>query len=246
MKHGGRIFLSLRLFFVLLVPVSVFSQATVSDSAIRAAGVNTAVGQFRDFMGTAAPLYSGPRYTEYYAQMKESHPFFMGTVAHPGEVMFDHILYPNIFLKYDMLMNKVVLSDSVRLLSTSLNIDKIDYFTIAGQRFIKLYKTKTNNLPETNFYQVLYAGKNLTLYKKDQRKINEDTDHKRYIWSDVSYYLEKDGRYYSISGQSSALNAMDDKRQQLRNYIRSNDLSFRENLEAAVQGTVKYYDSLLK
>ncbi|NCI51556.1 hypothetical protein GWC95_16625 [Sediminibacterium roseum] len=246
MKLFGRLYTCIRLTAVLVLPGAAFSQAAATDSAIRAAGLANAVSQFREHMGTALPLYSGPRYTYYYAQMKEGHPFFRSPMPHRGEVMFDNIFYPNLYLKYDMLMNKVVLTDSAHQVNTTLNNDKIDYFNIDKETFVKLYKTKNNGLPETDFYQVLFEGKNVTLYKKDQRKINEDSEHKRYIWADVSYYLKKGDTYYPVGTQGKALNAMDDKRAQLRSYIRSQNLSFREDVEDAVKATVSYYDSLLK
>jgi hypothetical protein len=246
MNFGGSLFLCLRLACIFWLPTAVFGQSTVSDSAIRAAGLNTAIAQFRDSMGNSMPLYTGPRYTEYYAQMKEGHPFFMGTTPHPGEVMFDNIFYPNLFLKYDMLVNKIILSDSTHVISTSLNSEKIDYFTIGGARFIKLYKTKANGLPDNDFYQVMTEGKHVTLFKKDTRKITEDSEHKRYIWASVTYYLKKGDIYYPVGSQAKALNAMNDKRSQVRSYIKSNSLSFRDNPDVAVQSAVLYYDSLLK
>jgi hypothetical protein len=246
MNFGGRPFLSLRLACIFLLPAPVFSQSTASDSAIRAAGLNNAIAQFRDFMGTSAPFYSGPHYTEYYAQMKEGHPFFRGTMAHQGEVMFDNILYPGLSLKYDMLMNKIILLDEARLLNTTLNTEKIDYFIIDGCRFVKLYKTKTNGLPYDGFYQVMVEGKHVTVFKKDVRKIGEDSEHKRFIWGDVYYYLKKGDVYYPVRTQPKALNAMADKRAQVRSYIKSNNLSFRDFPDLAVQNSVLYYDSLLK
>jgi hypothetical protein len=246
MKSGRRFFLSFRLACFFILPVSVMGQSTASDSAIRADAIDNAVTNFRNFIGTASPFYSGPRYTEYYAQMKEGHPFFLGTMPRRGEVMFDNILYYNLYLKYDLLMNKLILSDSTHLVNTTLNIEKVDYFIIDGHVMVKLFKTKTNGLPETDFYEIVYEGKGIALFRKETRRISEDSEHKRYIWGDVSFFLKKGDVYHSINTQGKALNAMDDKRAQVRSYIRSNELSFRDNLEVAVKKSVMYYDSLLK
>lgn len=246
MRMRRIVFIFCRLACVFILPAAAFGQPAVPDSIAHAAALENAVSTYRDYLGNAASFYAGTRYTDYHLQLKSGHPFFKGLGAYKGEIMFEGILYPNLLLKYDMLIDRVILIDSARLLSTSLNADKIDYFTMDGHRFVKFFKTKSNELPATDFYEVLQEGKGFTLIKKDDRRITEDSEHKRDVRSVVSYYLKKGDVYHPFNNQRQVLAILDDKKAEVRNYIKKKDLAFKENADDTLRSILSYYESLLK
>src|SRR5882757_5410869 len=78
------------------------AQQPAKDSSIRAAAINRAILEYQDFISFAAPLYAGPQYTDYYLKLQEGHPFYLNTYFHYGSILYDHILYEHVPMKYDM------------------------------------------------------------------------------------------------------------------------------------------------
>lgn len=228
------------------------AQQTLQDSSIRATAIKQVRRQYQNFISTAAPLYSGPQYMEYYLQIQKGQPFFLGTEFRQGSIMYDHILYENIPLKYDLIQSRIVLQDATGTFRFSPSNDKIDFFSIEGHSFIKLKKTSTTlSLPPDEFYEVLYTCNRFSLLKKETRVIQEDLrnwagEATRFVVSSANYYIKEGDTYTSVNRKKQVLQYTNNRKTELKQFIRKNNLDFRSDTDNAMISAVSYYQSLLK
>ena len=60
----------------------------------------------------------------------------------------------------------------------------------------------------------------------------------------IDYYIRKNNTYYSVSSQGSMLTILKDKKKELQQYIRANQIKFRKDPEEAMVKIASYYDHL--
>jgi hypothetical protein len=58
--------------------------------------------------------------------------------------------------------------------------------------------------------------------------------------------VRKNNTYYPISSQGSLLSVFKDKKKELQQYIRSNEIKYRKEPEDAMVKIATYYDHLIK
>jgi hypothetical protein len=95
------------------------------------------------------------------------------------------------------------------------------------------------------FYDELYNGKSQVLVKrsKDIQTITSGTAE-NYFDLTTKYFFKKNHIYYSISSQGSLINILKDRKKELQQYIRANQIKFRSDPEEAMVKIASYYDHL--
>jgi hypothetical protein len=227
------------------------AQSPETDTAIRAAAVNHAIQVYHQFVKHSTALYNGREYLEYYHTLHEGHPFFSTVQFGKGTIMYDNVLYEDVSLKYDLVKNEVLIKEPAGIFSLILFNDKIGYFTIHGETFVRIVNTGDENRIATGLYQVLYNGTHATLLKKEKKTIQSNVNQlegvRNYIESKVDYYIQVADGYHPVSTQRDVLNVLKDKKNELQAYIRKNKLKFRKTrTEGSLLSTVTYYNSLKK
>lgn len=227
------------------------AQSGSKDSSRLASAIHRTTVEYLHFMGTAAPIYTGPQYVEYYLQINKGHPFFLNTDFNPGSVHYEDILYENLLIKYDIVENKIVLLNPSTTFRPSLSNDKIDYFTIKDHTFIKLEKNINHpGVPKNGFYEVLFRDAHLSLLKKENKSVQEDLNFGaasiRYVESSVNFYIERGNTFYPVNRKGQLLDLFKDKKTELRQYIRKNNPDFSNDYDNALVSVVNYYESLIK
>lgn len=220
------------------------------DSAIRATAINRAVKEYRNYIGMAAPLYAGPKYTDYSRLIEKDQPFFINKDFHPGSVLFDHILYDRVQLRLDLLTNRLILVDPIGNIELVPDPEKIEAFTISNHYFIKLHREPgVANAPSPGYYEVLFEGNGLTVLRRENKTLRKNLDGPvvtRYILTDADYYLRKGNVYHSINKKSQLLEVLKDRKKELQNFIKNKDLDFDEDKDNAIKTTLQYYQALHK
>ena len=237
---------------ILLCNAKLSAQQPANDSSIRASAIAHAVQQYQAYISFAAPLYAGPQYNDYYLKIQEGHPFFLNTFFHYGSVVYDHMLYENIPIKYDLVQNRVVIQDASGVFRLIPEYDKISSFTILDHSFIKLIKdSSTPSLPKRGFYEVAYTNRHMSLLKKEIKEVVDDLGNsrgtlQRYILSHVNFYAQKGKTYFLLNNKNHVLSFFKDKKTELRQYIRRNNLDFSSDTENAIISVASYYETLIK
>lgn len=233
--------------FCFLIIQNVAGQAILTDSVFYRQSVNKAVHYYTDGAGTSSNLYNGVIYPGYNHRV-QGQPFFVADTFSTGSIYYDGVVYPDIPLTYDLVADELIIPTNDNSLQIQLIKEKIGYFYSHDHLFIRITQDSASDGPGNGFYDMLYDGKATVLVKREKRvrtfgKAEEDIS--RYVQYD-HYYLLLNGRYYSVKGKGSVLDAFQDKKSAVRDFIHSSKISFKKDPENFLIRTAEYYSQLKK
>ncbi|MBS1598062.1 MAG: hypothetical protein JST75_07535 [Bacteroidetes bacterium] len=245
-------------FFILLLQAiscfltntfSGFGQMNKSDSAFYQSAVSHAINIYQESTGDQNPIYNGSLYYGYPFRFKQGNALFLpDTILVKGTVVYDNILYKDIPLEYDNLQDLVITKDSLYWIQ--LNGKKITAFSISGHSFVRLEKNASNkDLVTTGFYEILHEGA-LTVFKKEIKMIHEEPSIveglERSVFTSPYYYIKKEGVIYPVKDQDDIGNILQNKKKEIRQFLRKNKLKFRKDKDNTLLEAVIYYEQTTK
>jgi hypothetical protein len=190
-------------------------------------------------------LYNGRQYIDYNSYLYNAHAYYHGKDLFSGEVLYDGILYEKVPMHYDIIRDVLTVTDLTDKFLIELQIDKIGWFTIDGDRFIYLGADGfTKGIPP-GFYHPLYEGAS-AVYRKDQKIVTEKLESKviRMVRGEHSYYIRRGNEYHSANSKAAVLRIFSDKKTEIRQYLRKNKIDVSEGGDAALISIASYYDQL--
>jgi hypothetical protein len=220
------------LFFFCFCQIS-FCQVKEADSADYKMAVTRAERIYQQARGLQLALYNGPNHNGYPASIKGL-AYFISENWQKGNVFYDGMLYENVSLKFDLVTNEVIVLHPNGF-QVILYTPKVQYFTLADQRFIYLVQSNSQPLV-TGFYHELAKGP-MTILVKRQERIIESVNGliiEKSFETNNQYYIVKEGRPLLIKSLEDILQYTGNKRKIIRKELRNNSLNFRKNKEAAV------------
>jgi hypothetical protein len=224
------------------------AQPTVPDTLISDSAYGLALRQYHTWLDPEPNLYRGGQYAEYGFLLKEGHPFFGEDRFHNGTVTYNGILYENVLLLFDEVLDVLVIPDPLKVFKISLIPAQVSAFTIGDHSFVRLSDSLNRSQPANGFYEQLYKG-HVSLLKRERKTIQEDVSNpaegiQRLIEVHVSYYFERGGEYYPVNNKGSLLYALKDKSREASKFMRHNHLKVRKNKENTLVKVVAWYDGL--
>ncbi|TDX00318.1 hypothetical protein [Dinghuibacter silviterrae] len=215
--------------------------AAQTDSA--AFGV--AVAQFHRLLAPENNLYNGGEYVDYASNLKSGIPYFGSKESYDGSVLYDGIRYDHLKLWYDLVYDEVVTVGSDGGFRLTLNSPRVASFTLGDRRFLRITKDDTHPV-HTGFYELLYDGRVRLLRRttKDIQELTTTEAVERYVETDSSYYLVKEGQYDPLYKKKSVLAALADKKKEIQVFIRKNKIDLKKDKDAAFIQIITYYDGL--
>jgi hypothetical protein len=233
--------------------------ANLLESSANFPGINT-----RARIDPDSRLFNGREYIRNGISAK-GFPFFEWDSIRPGSLTYDGILYHDIAIEYDLVSDELIIRNFTGDALISLVPEKIASFSIAGHHFRYVAPTAVapapvarsasnpaaartaSNLPETGFYEELYATSRLALLarrKKTLRFPSSQDDQPGYVQVD-RYFLLIDANAYSIRDEHDLMAVLKDKKDPLKKMIRKNKLSFkRQHFENSLVQTIIYYQEI--
>ncbi|HZX57476.1 MAG TPA: hypothetical protein VFE54_02080 [Mucilaginibacter sp.] len=236
-------------FLSVITAGKLFGQAAPADSSVVQNATAQTIANFYISIGQQSRLYSGHEYLPYERTIKGNalYPLDAETWA-SGEVNYDGVLYKGVPMMYDIYKDVlVVLLYNHFSMYTLLN-ERVHDFTFSGHHFVRVVADSLVNDKSgisTGFYNQLYGGKVEVLAKRIktiQNSTNIAISLETYFIAKTVYYVRKGNTYYEVSGQSSFLNVLKDKKPLLQKYIKDNNIKFRQDPESAMASLAAYYD----
>lgn len=224
------------------------AQLSSQDSIIDTQTKDSVVALFNNTVKGNLGLYNGSEYL-YGGHNVKGFPYFKSDDILKGSVLYDGNLYNDVPMRFDLTTNELIILDRTQNFPIKLITSKLDYFIIDSSRFINAADNYGIPLSQTtDFYQVLYNNNSTVLARKEKQlilssKLDENDSH--YIEFDW-YYIYANGKLYKVDKEKSVLNAFEEKKADLKKFIKANDISFKKNFENAVVRTAAYYDQLKK
>lgn len=202
----------------------------------------------RDELRPDSRLYNGYEYIRNGTPAK-GFPFFDSDGLQNAQLAYDGILYRDIPLEYDLALDEVVIPDYTGKTLISLISEKVDHFSIGSHEFRYIPAQRENpasRSPSPGFYEVLLTSGQVSLLARREKKLvfpSNREDPAGYEQQNF-YFLRKDGQFYYVDGKASLLDALKDKKDALKKYIRENKLRFKKQLETALIRTTANYMQL--
>jgi hypothetical protein len=222
------------------------AQAPANDSLIQTS-YDTAINTYHNYMSPETHFFRGAEYVTYAQFLKEGHPYFGENSKRKGMVAYDKIIYPNVYLYYDLVSGQVIIEDFYEVFKIALYTHLIDSFSIEDHLFINLRDSLNPTAPRNGFYERLYNG-HIQLLKKEKKNIEEDlyssSTVQRFIHgTDSSYYLKIGNNYHAVNNSRSLQNVLADHKKDLKKFIRSQQLSMRKDRENTLIKVTAWYDT---
>jgi hypothetical protein len=96
------------------------------------------------------------------------------------------------------------------------------------------------------FYDEIYKGKLQVLVKRSKsiQTTSGMSTLESYFSASTHYYLKKNNVYYEIDGKGSLLDILKDKKKDIQQYIRANQINYRKDPIDALVKIASYYDHI--
>lgn len=236
------------LVYTVVVSVSALNTTTgQTSSSDQSASLKNTLAYFQTEIGEDAHLYTGKEYTPYEKGIKGD-PFFSSSQMQNGTVFYDGTLYTDIPLLFDIVRQEVVINFYDQDVRIKLLNEKIKYFTLAGHRFenIVLAEGKEENVVHA-LYDVVFDGRASVLVKRAKRiKTPVRAEEPPVFVEDDAVFVRNAGALYAVDSRNSLLQALNDKNELIKTYIRKNKFRFKKNMEKEIILTAAYYSTLNK
>ncbi|HEV8506012.1 MAG TPA: hypothetical protein VGQ53_11450 [Chitinophagaceae bacterium] len=235
-----------RFFYILLVCI-LSEHATAqnaNDTALRENALH-AISAYYQNLGEESPLYNGSEYIEYAYTLQEGDPFFLSANFINGNINLDGMIFRDVPMLYDIVKDQLIIQDFQKVYKINLPADRVQQFFLLGHLFVRLGRDSSDQI-KTGFYDQLYSGKT-GLFAKREKKILEKYSNiqiSKVVISQNVYYIKKDGVYRTIKNKSSLLAVLKNKKKEVQQYLRTNDIKFKKEPERAMIMAVRYYDQV--
>jgi hypothetical protein len=234
-------------FILLFSSINIFAQDNTSDSSFYQKALDNTIAMYHQSFDNQSALYNGSKYGEYLFRFAGGDPFFNSPDPVTGSVIYDGIMYDSILMRYNEVTDVLVINaqvDRIQLLN-----ERVEYFKLYNSDFIRLVKDSlTNSLVSTGFYNLLYKGK-ISLLKKQIKTIRETitlNELQRFVDTKDHYYIKKDEGIYPIKNRKDFFKLLGNRKKEVQQFIRANNLSFRKDRQNMLTKATAYYDSLKK
>jgi hypothetical protein len=152
-------------------------------------------------------------------------------------------------MKFDIYNDIVVVeyfSDRGLTMPLQLESAKVSAFELHGHTFVRMVADTTSIL-KTGFYDQLFLGTHISAYSQRKKEIVRTTGSNTlkddFVEKD-RYYLLKDGIYYPVKKRSSVIRVLEDRKKEVRQFIKMNTLLFSTERDRDLQIVTRYYESL--
>lgn len=229
------------------LPATSLSQ-TLAPDASAAPAFKNALAVYNNSFADQLHLFNGTEYRDYSRPFDEGQPYFVTNEWSKGMVNYDGNVYENVSILYNLVTDELIILNWKSTSKIQLIKEKVAGFSLANHTFLyitadSLFSTGMNE----GFYDVLASGKTSLLVRrtKNIQPFNRRTLELK-VFENNHYYIKKNDGYFSFHNKNTLLDQLRDKRKEMRQFIKQNDLGFNKEMEASAIKAVDYYNQLTK
>lgn len=190
-------------------------------------------------------LYKGKEWHNLYSFIKGDQFLFSNTFL-PGSVTVNGKTFSNVEISYDIYKDEIITPSNQGII-IQLNKEMIDSFSILFQlrkyNFINLHEDSTSGI--NGYANSLYNGKTslIVKYRKEIDLLAIDDKYDLFFQT-YRVYILKDGTAYQVSGKNDLLKVFQDKKDQIKSYMKKNTLKVSKKTPESFIPVLRYYDSI--
>lgn len=193
-------------------------------------------------------LYNGTQHTGYSPTIK-GHAYYHTRDWQNGAVWYEGIHYANVPMIYDVYKDQLVIRHPNEIFIVGLVSTKVSSFSLGEKQFVRIDTGLAAGM-QPGFYEVLANGGVMALARrvKTMREFIDYTSNRmNYEFMDQhKFYLKKDGTYHAIRSEARLLDVLHEERAQVKQFLRKQNLRFKNGAEQAIVQAVNHYSSLKK
>jgi hypothetical protein len=210
-----------------------------------------AVERYMNESGGRATIFYGKKpagYPTYIANLF-NHPYLGSFYFTRGDLYYDGVSYPDVFMRLDLYRNELVVCSSPGKTSEVILFPgKQAQAGLHGFRIINVEKGEGKNAPAPGWIFSLYTGEYELLSRRSYRLVETNNSGNVSIsfYLSTKYYLRKGNTWYAVKSKASLLNVLHTHKNELNRYIREHKLNFRTSREASFIAVVKEYERIVQ
>ena len=172
--------------------------------------------------------------------------FFKDAKSSPGQISVNGIRYPDVFLKYDLVKQDVILEYNYPpggKMQIIIDKEKVTEFEIFEKTFKKYRFPSTGE----HFFQTITVGDLVCLiYWTKIRVPSTSSMHYAYLYTEENRktYLLIENQLYQFSGQRSFLNLFPEYKEEIKKFIRRHQLEIRNVSDGDLVRLLEYCHGL--
>jgi hypothetical protein len=193
-------------------------------------------------------LFNGVEYVDYDLGFS-GNPFFLDDYYAEGTIEYDHMIYHDIPLKYDVVEDKILVeyfNHAGNRRGLILEYKKVNAFTYEGHQFVKVNAGNPAGSLKKGFYDILLDDE-ISIYASRKKQINKAVKNGQLsIKFEVldQFFVELDDNTYRVSNKSALLQLFEDRKKELKQYIKANRLDLKRDFEASLIAVTHRYINL--
>ena len=220
------------------LPETVQSNTRMSDSL---------VALYRNSIAQGNRFYNGTEYMGYVMRPK-GHPFFQSERMQLAEISHEGVVYTDSIL-YDLVDDAIIVRSFDGAYNFRMVDEKVRSFKVLGLMFVRLGAfTDSTSQITPGFYEQVYNGKS-AVFVRHRKQVNSTTIQgeifSEYVQYD-SYFVRRGNQYYSVYSIKTLLGAFDEKRGEVRRFLRDQNLDFRKDPLNTTRRAAEFFDQLNK
>jgi hypothetical protein len=194
---------------------------------------------------------NGPLHTDPYITSNNNHNYYISPDFSIGNVFYDGQFYKNIYLKYDIYKDLLVIKTygDYNYKGLELNKEKTNSFSINGEAFIHL-NTTTNSLEIINgFYEQSFLGDKIKLYtnhKKKREKLIKYSNVYDEFTEEMFFIINYNQTFYQIYSKKDLIKIIPKLKKQIKDYYFMNSKMERNNKKEFMKNLIKHINNFLQ
>ncbi|MEX2232300.1 MAG: hypothetical protein WD824_09075 [Cyclobacteriaceae bacterium] len=233
-------------FCTLLVSASTAFPQPGTDTTYLSASIQNTTKLYRKAIGVQARLYNGSKYLAPDHTLEE-HPYFFSEDWIIGDVFYDGEYFQNVPLMHDLSTSQLITEHFSSGHAIQLVQEKLQHFSMSGHYFEKIENESVGgSLPQTAFYDILYPGRTKVVARRQKflrEKIESSTIHRSFDEKN-RYFIFKNGVFFPVKSKASVFRILRDKKQEMKKFLKQQNVSFKDDRELALKNLAEYYDTL--
>lgn len=190
-------------------------------------------------------IYTGKEESKYLSQMK-NHPYLYTSEYKSGSLSFEGVFYPNVKLRLNEHKDELIILSPDGRFNIVLPTDKVDFATIENYFIYYNVPQKGIEALSEGYYVRLHNG-TYPVWKREtcfiQSNIKDMKTELSFVRKNKLFIL-KDGKYNTIGNKRSILKLFKSKKKELKQFIKENELDFKQSFDASVVAVTEYYEIL--
>ena len=231
---------------VLCCALQSFGQQLPLDTTFLTSAKLNQVALYTDYISGQKRLNNGSEYRDYLSH-NEEHPYFEVDDWAYGSIIYDEELYEDVPMFYDLSRDKVISEHSLNGAKLELISEKISMFTLGPHTFVRLAADEARTIT-SGFHELLYDGKT-KVYVRREKSLQQKVESNDIIFNfdeKNRVYIKKDGVYYPVKTKNSVLEVFNDRKQEIRAFMKKNGRITKKDRENAIARVAAFYDAETK